>query len=89
MIFLRNQIMNDIPRSQSIRINKTFSSDVPEIDLAHLWVRLPKIQNLIQCGPKYFSVEKFRDLVSARPPPTVKLGPIPILPLRGTTRTKN
>jgi len=43
-----DSLMGDIPRSQSIKINKTFSSDVPEIDLYHLWVRLPLIQNLIQ-----------------------------------------
>lgn len=41
-------IMGDIPRSQTIRVDKTFSSDVPEIDLSHLWVRLPLVQNLIQ-----------------------------------------
>lgn len=43
-----DQLMNDVPRSQTIRIDKTFSSDVPEIDQVHLWVRLPLIQNLIQ-----------------------------------------
>lgn len=43
-----DELMNDIPRGQSIRIDRTFSSDVPEIDLAHLWVRLPLIQNLIR-----------------------------------------
>ena len=41
-------LLGEIPRSQSIRIDKTFSTDVPEIDMAHLWVRLPLIQNLIQ-----------------------------------------
>ena len=41
-------LMGDIPRAQTIKIEKTFSSDVPEIDMYHLWVRLPLIQNLIQ-----------------------------------------
>ena len=41
-------LFGDIPRSQTIKIDRTFSSDVPEIDLYHLWVRLPLIQNLIQ-----------------------------------------
>lgn len=43
-----DSLMGDIPRSQTIKIDRTFSSDVPEIDLYHLWVRLPLIQNLIQ-----------------------------------------
>jgi lipoprotein-releasing system permease protein len=38
----------DVPRSQSIKIEKVFSTDVPEVDSYHLWVRLPLIQNLIQ-----------------------------------------
>lgn len=41
-------LLGEIPRSQTIRVDRTFSSDVPEIDLVHLWVRLPLIQNLIQ-----------------------------------------
>lgn len=41
-------LLGEIPRSQTIKIDKTISSDVPEIDLSHLWVRLPLIQNLIQ-----------------------------------------
>ena len=43
-----DSLLGEIPRSQSIRIERTISSDVPEIDLYHLWVRLPLIQNLIQ-----------------------------------------
>lgn len=43
-----DDLLGEIPRSQSIRIERTISSDVPEIDLFHLWVRLPLIQNLIQ-----------------------------------------
>jgi lipoprotein-releasing system permease protein len=43
-----DSLLGDIPRSQTIKVEKTFSSDVPEIDLTHLWVRLPIIQNLIQ-----------------------------------------
>jgi lipoprotein-releasing system permease protein len=43
-----DSLMGDIPRSQTIKIDHTFNSDVPEIDMYHLWVRLPLIQNLIQ-----------------------------------------
>jgi lipoprotein-releasing system permease protein len=38
----------DIPRMQSVLIEKAFSTDVPEIDQFHLWVRLPILQNLAQ-----------------------------------------
>ena len=43
-----DDLLGEIPRSQSIEINKTFTADVPEIDSSNLWVRLPLIQNLIQ-----------------------------------------
>ncbi|MGZ3787852.1 MAG: ABC transporter permease [Bacteriovorax sp.] len=43
-----DSLMGDIPRAASVKLDRTFSSDVPEIDLYHLWVRLPLIQNLIQ-----------------------------------------
>lgn len=43
-----DDLLGEIPRTQSIKIDKTFNSDVPEIDTSHLWVRLPLIQNLIQ-----------------------------------------
>jgi lipoprotein-releasing system permease protein len=43
-----DSLLGDIPRSQSVQIDRTFSSDVPEIDMYHMWVRLPLIQNLIQ-----------------------------------------
>ncbi|MDO9181671.1 MAG: hypothetical protein Q7U04_04645, partial [Bacteriovorax sp.] len=43
-----DNLLGEIPRGQSIKIDKTFNSDVPEIDMSHLWVRLALIQNLIQ-----------------------------------------
>lgn len=43
-----DNLLGEIPRSQSIKIDKTFTADVPEIDASNLWVRLPLIQNLIQ-----------------------------------------
>ena len=43
-----DSMLGDIPRSQSVRVDHTFSTDVPEIDLFHIWVRLPLIHNLIQ-----------------------------------------
>ncbi len=64
-------LMGDIPRSQSIKINKTFSSDVPEIDFYHLWVRLPLIQNLIQSRSinriRIYSDSNFEHLRSLMP----------------------
>jgi len=43
-----DELLGEIPRSQTIKIDRVISTDVPEIDLFHLWVRLPLIQNLIQ-----------------------------------------
>lgn len=43
-----DNLMGEIPRSQSINVERLISSQVPEIDLYHLWVRLPLVQNLIQ-----------------------------------------
>lgn len=37
----------DLPRQQTVVIDKIISTDVPEVDGAHIWVRLPYIQNLI------------------------------------------
>lgn len=37
----------DLPRQQTVAIDKIISTDVPEVDGAHIWVRLPYIQNLI------------------------------------------
>jgi lipoprotein-releasing system permease protein len=43
-----DDLMGEIPRSQSIKVERAISTDVPEIDLYHLWIRLPLVQNLIQ-----------------------------------------
>jgi lipoprotein-releasing system permease protein len=43
-----DSLMGEVPRSQSIKIDRTVVSEVPEIDFYHLWVRLPLIHNLIQ-----------------------------------------
>lgn len=43
-----DELLGEIPRSQTIKIDRSVSTDVPEIDLYHLWVRLPLVQNLIQ-----------------------------------------
>jgi lipoprotein-releasing system permease protein len=43
-----DSLFTDIPRTQSMNVEKTFSTDVPEIDANHLWVRLPLIQNLVR-----------------------------------------
>ncbi len=66
-----DSFLGDIPRSQTIKVERTFSSDVPEIDTSHLWVRLPLIQNLIQA--KYvnririYSLTNFKELAFALP----------------------
>lgn len=64
--------MGDIPRSQTIKIDRTFSSDVPEIDQYHLWVRLPLIQNLIQDRLvnriRIYSQTDFSELLKKLPP---------------------
>lgn len=38
----------DVPRSQTVTVDQTFSTDVPEVDSYHMWVRLPAVFNLIQ-----------------------------------------
>jgi lipoprotein-releasing system permease protein len=38
----------DIPRAQTVKIDKSISTEVPEVDGYHMWVRLPLVQNLIQ-----------------------------------------
>lgn len=43
-----DSLFADIPRSQTVKIDKTFSTDVPEVDMYHMWVRMPLIQNLVQ-----------------------------------------
>lgn len=43
-----DELMGEVPRMQSVMVSQVFSSNVPEIDLYHMWVRLPLIQNLIQ-----------------------------------------
>jgi lipoprotein-releasing system permease protein len=43
-----DSLFTDIPRTQSMNVEKTFTTDVPEIDANHLWVRLPLIQNLVR-----------------------------------------
>ncbi|MBC7712895.1 MAG: hypothetical protein H7177_06125 [Rhizobacter sp.] len=67
-----DDLMGEIPRSQSIKIERTISSDVPEIDLFHLWVRLPLIQNLIQDHlinrVRIYSDMDFEELRSMIPP---------------------
>ncbi len=66
-----DELLGDIPRAQSIRIDQTFSSDVPEIDMYHLWVRLPLIQNLIQSRMvnrlRIYSQDDFKSLKDLLP----------------------
>jgi lipoprotein-releasing system permease protein len=43
-----DSLFDDIPRTQTINVEKSFSTDVPEIDAYHLWARLSLIQNLVR-----------------------------------------
>lgn len=43
-----DSLFDDIPRTQTINVEKSFSTDVPEIDSYHLWTRLSLIQNLVR-----------------------------------------
>ena len=67
-----DDLLGEVPRSQSIKIERTISSDVPEIDLYHLWVRLPLIQNLIQSHlinrVRIYSDTDFSELKKIIPP---------------------
>lgn len=67
-----DDLMGEIPRSQSIKIERTISSDVPEIDMYHLWVRLPLIQNLIQSRlinrVRIYTEMDFKKLQQSLPP---------------------
>jgi lipoprotein-releasing system permease protein len=43
-----DSFFDDIPRSITLKTARAFSSDVPEIDLGHIWVRAQALQNLIR-----------------------------------------
>jgi len=43
-----DSFFEDIPRSQTVTIDRTFYSSVPEIDQYHMWVKLSTVQNLVQ-----------------------------------------
>jgi lipoprotein-releasing system permease protein len=43
-----DELMGEVPRSQTIQVEGVISTDVPEVDLYHIWVRLPLVQNLIR-----------------------------------------
>lgn len=43
-----DELLGEIPRGQSIRVDHTLLTNVPEIDQFHMWVRIPLIHNLIQ-----------------------------------------
>lgn len=43
-----DSLFDDIPRTQSLIVEKTIATEVPEVDSFHIWVRLPLLQNLVQ-----------------------------------------
>jgi lipoprotein-releasing system permease protein len=61
-----DSLFSDIPRTQSINVEKSFSTDVPEIDSYHLWVRLPLVQNLVRSNSynriRIYSLVNFNSL---------------------------
>ncbi|QDK41658.1 hypothetical protein DOM21_09375 [Bacteriovorax stolpii] len=66
-----DDLLGDVPRSQSIQVERTISTEVPEIDLYHIWVRLPLVQNLIQSHlinrVRIYSDMDFKELRSLLP----------------------
>jgi lipoprotein-releasing system permease protein len=43
-----DSFFEDIPRQLDVVVDSTFSTDVPEVDSFHLWVKLELIQNLVR-----------------------------------------
>lgn len=43
-----DSLMGDIPRMVTVYIDDHFISDVPDVDIGHVWVRLGIIQNLVR-----------------------------------------
>ena len=43
-----DSIMGDIPRTATLYLDEMISTDVPEVDHYHLWVRLKVLQNLMR-----------------------------------------
>ena len=42
-----NHFLGEVPRSVGVTLGKTIVTDVPEVDILHIWVRLGLLQNLI------------------------------------------
>ena len=43
-----DSLFADIPRTQTLFVEKSFTTDVPEIDAFHMWARLSLVQNLVR-----------------------------------------
>ena len=43
-----DSLLGDIPRTSTLQIDATVGTDVPDVDLYHLWIRLPILQNLLK-----------------------------------------
>jgi len=43
-----DSLLGDIPRMSSVTVSEIVSTDVPEVDTFHLWLRLPKLQNMVK-----------------------------------------
>jgi lipoprotein-releasing system permease protein len=56
-----DSLFDDIPRTQTINVEKSFSTDVPEIDAYHLWARLSLIQNLVR-SKSYNRIRIYSDI---------------------------
>ncbi len=43
-----DKLLGDIPRMTTIIVAEVISTEVPEVDIFHLWVRLAKLQNMVK-----------------------------------------
>ncbi len=43
-----NYLLGEVPRTVSENVGNIISTDVPEVDMLHVWTRLPLVQNLIR-----------------------------------------
>lgn len=75
-----NHFMGDIPRMMTLPIDAMIATDVPEIDGFHLWVSLPRVQNLIRArdinrirvyGGDYY--DEVKSIVESKYPDQFKL----------------
>lgn len=55
-----SSFLGDIPRQRTVLLERTIITDVPEVDLYHLWMRLLALQNLLHLPPSSSSLNRIR-----------------------------